>query len=102
MARRAILEANRVFRRAAEAVFHGCDLCRRIIGTGAEIHYVAQATIIHDEHASLNQVPRLTQRVYWEDLVEYVRKYHGRGRRGCWRAAGSDAGGDVVKHTLLK
>ena len=54
------------------------DLCRQIVGTGAAIHFVAEATIVHDEHASLEQVPRLTQRVYWADLLTYTRKYHGR------------------------
>ena len=103
MARRAILERIGYFDERLKLFFTDDDLCRRIIGTGAEIHYVAQATIIHDEHASLNQVPRLTQRVYWEDLVEYVRKYHG-----AWAARLLAAllvptrVGMWVKHALLK
>jgi len=77
MIRRAILERIDYFDERLKLFFTDDDLCRQIIGTGAEIHYVAEATIIHDEHASLKQVPRLTQRVYWEDLLAYTRKYHG-------------------------
>jgi GT2 family glycosyltransferase len=78
MVRRPILEQIDHFDEALKLFFTDDDLCRRIIGTGAEIHYVAEATIIHDEHASLNQVPRLTTRVYFEDLITYTRKYFGR------------------------
>lgn len=77
LARRAILEQIGYFDERLKLFFTDDDLCRQIIKTGAEIHYVAEATIIHDEHASLNKVPSLTQRVYWEDLSTYTRKYHG-------------------------
>lgn len=80
MARREILAQIGGFDTRLKLFFTDDDLCRQIIGTGAEIHYVAEATLIHDEHASLDQVPRLTQRVYWEDLIAYTHKYHGRLR----------------------
>ncbi|NDJ74878.1 MAG: glycosyltransferase family 2 protein [Chloroflexi bacterium] len=78
MARRDILNQIDHFDPRLKLFFTDDDLCRQIIGTGAGIHYVANATIIHDEHASLDQVPRLTRRVYFEDMLAYVRKYHGR------------------------
>ncbi len=77
MARRRILAQIGYFDERLKLFFTDDDLCRQIIGTGAAVHFVADATIIHDEHASLNQVPRLTQRVYWHDLIAYTRKYHG-------------------------
>ncbi len=77
MARRAILQQIGGFDPALKLFFTDDDFCRQIIGTGTAIHYVAEATLIHDEHASLDQVPRLTRRVYWEDLLAYTRKYHG-------------------------
>ncbi len=77
MARRAILNQIDHFDTRLKLFFTDDDLCRQIAGTGAEIHYVADVPIIHDEHASLKQVPRLTQRVYWEDLLAYTCKYHG-------------------------
>ncbi len=80
MARRAILERIGGFDTRLKLFFTDDDLCRQIVATGAAIHYVAEATLIHDEHASLDQVPRLTQRVYWDDLLAYTRKYHGRLR----------------------
>lgn len=78
MARRAILARVDYFDERLRLFFTDDDLCRKIAGTGAAIHYVAEAMLIHDEHASLNQVPRLTQRIYWQDLLVYTRKYHGR------------------------
>jgi GT2 family glycosyltransferase len=78
LARRAILAQIDYFDERLKLFFTDDDLCRRIVATGAEIHYVAEAVLIHDEHASLNQVPRLTQRIYWQDLLVYTRKYHGR------------------------
>jgi GT2 family glycosyltransferase len=86
MARRAILEQVGCFDERLKLFFTDDDLCRKILGTEAEIHYVDEATLIHDEHASLDQVPRLTQRVYWEDLIAYTRKYHG--RVAAWTLAG--------------
>ncbi len=78
MARRAILAQIGSFDERLKLFFTDDDLCRRIVGTGAAIHFVAEATIVHDEHASLSQVPRLTQHVYWADLLTYTRKHHGR------------------------
>jgi len=78
MARRAILAQIGYFDERLKLFFTDDDLCRRIVGTGAAIHFVAEATIVHDEHASLRQVPRLTQHVYWADLLTYTRKHHGR------------------------
>jgi N-acetylglucosaminyl-diphospho-decaprenol L-rhamnosyltransferase len=80
MMRRHLIEQGILFDERLKLFFTDDDLCRQIIGTGAAIHYVAESTIIHDEHASLDQVPRLTRRVYFADLLAYVRKYHGAGR----------------------
>jgi GT2 family glycosyltransferase len=78
MARRDILARIGGFDERLKLFFTDDDLCRRILGTGAAIHYVADYWLIHDEHASIDQVPRLTQRIYFEDLLAYTRKYHGR------------------------
>ena len=77
MARRAILNQIDHFDERLKLFFTDDELCQKIAGSGAALHYVAEATIIHDEHASLNQVPRLTQRVYFEDLLTYTRLYIG-------------------------
>lgn len=80
MARRALLERIGYFDPRLKLFFTDDDLCRQIAATGAQIVYVAEATIVHDEHGSLRQVPRLTQRLYWDDLLVYTRKYHGLAR----------------------
>jgi GT2 family glycosyltransferase len=77
LARRALLDRIDYFDERLKLFFTDDDLCRKLLATGAAIHYVADVTILHDEHASLEQVPRLTRRVYFEDLLAYSRKYHG-------------------------
>lgn len=44
------------------------DICRRILNAGYEIHFVAEALLIHEEHASTSQVQRLASQVYFQDL----------------------------------
>jgi len=75
--RRSILDQINYFDEMLKLFFTDDDICRRIVATGCEIHFIAETTIIHDEHASLNKVPRLTTRVYFDDLITYTRKYHG-------------------------
>lgn len=53
------------------------DICRRIIDSGYEIHFVAEAMLIHEEHASTSQVQRLASQVYFQDLLRFSRKYYG-------------------------
>ena len=77
LVRRPILAQINGFDEAFKLFYTDDDLCRQIVGTGAAIHYVAEATIIHDEHASVDQIPRTTRRIYFEDLLVYTRKYYG-------------------------
>ncbi len=53
------------------------DICKRIIGVGCEIHFVADALVLHEEHASVSQVQRLASQVYFDDLIAFSRKYYG-------------------------
>jgi GT2 family glycosyltransferase len=53
------------------------DICKRILAKGYEIHFVAEALLLHEEHASTNQVQRLASQVYFDDLLYFTRKYHG-------------------------
>ncbi|MCC7450246.1 MAG: glycosyltransferase family 2 protein [Anaerolineae bacterium] len=61
------------------------DICARIQAEGYECHYVADAVILHEEHASTSQVQRLATRVYFDDLVTFARKYYGSGRAALLR-----------------
>jgi GT2 family glycosyltransferase len=56
------------------------DICARIQAEGYECHYVADAVILHEEHASTSQVQRLATRVYFDDLITFARKYYGSSR----------------------
>ncbi|MBI5958825.1 MAG: glycosyltransferase family 2 protein [Chloroflexi bacterium] len=78
MVRRAVLDQSGLFDEALKLYFTEDDLCRRILGTGCEIHFVAGATIQHEEHASINKVQRIATHIYFNDLITYMRKYHGR------------------------
>jgi GT2 family glycosyltransferase len=53
------------------------DLCRRILAAGRQIHFLADAAVLHEEHASTSQVQRLASQVYFDDLLAYARKYYG-------------------------
>ncbi len=77
MVRRAILEQIGYFDERLKLYFTEDDICFRIIQTGKAVHYVAGATIIHDEHASTSQVQRLATQVYFNDLLTHTRKYFG-------------------------
>lgn len=53
------------------------DFCRRLLDTGAEIHFVAEAVLLHEEHASTRQAQRLASQIYFDDLIAFTRKWHG-------------------------
>lgn len=53
------------------------DLCRRILQAGYEVHFLADALLLHEEHASTRQAQRLASRVYFDDLIAFARKWHG-------------------------
>lgn len=53
------------------------DLCKRILAKGYEIHFVAGAEILHEEHASVSQVQRLASQIYFDDLLIFSRKWYG-------------------------
>lgn len=53
------------------------DICRRILDSGKEIHFVADALLLHHEHASVEQVQRLASQIYFDDLVVFCQKYYG-------------------------
>ncbi len=65
------------FDEAFKLYFTEDDLCRRILRAGYEIHFLAEAVIEHEEHASTRQVQRLASAVYFDDLLTYTRKYYG-------------------------
>jgi GT2 family glycosyltransferase len=81
MVRRPILEQINYFDENLKLYFTEDDICYRIRQIGREIHYVAGASIVHDEHASTSQIQRLATHVYFNDLSAFTRKYYG------WRRA---------------
>lgn len=77
MAPRALLEKLRGYDERMKLYFTEDDICRRILQEGRQIHFVAGATLLHEEHASTSQVQRLASQVYFDDLLVYTRKYCG-------------------------
>ncbi len=65
------------FDEAFKLYFTEDDLCRRILHAGYEIHFLAEAVVEHEEHASTRQVQRLAYAIYFDDLLTYTRKYYG-------------------------
>lgn len=77
MIRQPVLDQIGLYDEQLKLYFTEDDLCRRIIDAGHEVHYVAGATVVHDEHASVSKVQRLATQVYFDDLIGYTRKYFG-------------------------
>ena len=78
LAPRSLLDKLDGFDEVFRLYFVEDDLCRRIVQAGYAVHFVAEATIEHEEHASVRQVQRLATRIYFDDLILYARKYYGR------------------------
>jgi hypothetical protein len=62
------------------------DICKRILARGRQVHFVAEALLLHEEHASTSQVQRLASQVYFDDLLYFTRKYYGALAAGVLRA----------------
>lgn len=80
MAPRALLEQVGYFDERLKLYFTEEDICYRIRATGAGIHYLPDALILHHEHASVAQVQRLASQVYFDDLLNFCHKYYGGAR----------------------
>jgi GT2 family glycosyltransferase len=53
------------------------DLFKRLLATGKQTHFVADVTLLHEEHASTRQLQRLASQVYFDDLLVFSRKHYG-------------------------
>lgn len=75
------------------------DICRRILNSGQEVHFVAEGVLLHEEGASVSQVRRLASQVYFDDLLAFARKYYGAGRALILQAliAPTRAGMDIAQ-----
>ncbi|HVU10477.1 MAG TPA: glycosyltransferase family 2 protein [Phototrophicaceae bacterium] len=79
MARRDLLAHFGPFDERLKLYFPEDDLCRRILADGLEIHFLAEAVLLHEEHASTRQAQRLASRLYFDDLLAFTRKWYGAG-----------------------
>ena len=86
MGRARLLERLGYFDERLKLYFSDDDLCRRTRDAGAEVHYVAEATLVHGEHASVSQVQRLATRTYFDDMFVFAHKYYGAQRAALLRA----------------
>lgn len=77
MASRELLLKVDIFDAEMKLYFTEDDICRRIINSGKEIHYLPDALLLHHEHASVEQVQRLASQLYFDDLLIFCRKYYG-------------------------
>lgn len=65
------------FDTAMKLYFVEDDVCRRMQARGLEVHFVADALLLHEEHASVRQTQRTASQIYFDDLIAYTRKTHG-------------------------
>ena len=67
-----------IFDESMKLYFTEDDICRRIIDSGKEVHYLPDALLLHHEHASVEQVQRLASQIYFDDLLVFCEKYYGK------------------------
>jgi len=67
-----------IFDESMKLYFTEDDICRRIIDSGKEVHYLPDALLLHHEHASVEQVQRLASQIYFDDLLVFCAKYYGK------------------------
>ncbi len=79
MMRRVLVERLGGYDERLKLYFTEDDICRRIWQAGSEVHYVAAAEIIHEEHTSVRKVQRMATRVYFDDLMTYTRIWWSAG-----------------------
>jgi len=77
MAPTALLKKIGVYDERMKLYFTEDDLCKRILNEGCEIHFLAEAMVLHEEHASVSQVQRLASQIYFDDLLVFARKWYG-------------------------
>lgn len=77
LAPRALLLELGTFDPRLKLYFPEDDLCRRLLLAGYEVHFLADALLLHEEHASTRQAQRLASQVYFDDLIAFTRKWHG-------------------------
>jgi GT2 family glycosyltransferase len=77
MAPTALLRQIGCFDETMKLYFTEDDLCRRILQSGHQVYFLAEALLLHEEHASTKLVQRLASQVYFQDLLVFSRKYYG-------------------------
>jgi GT2 family glycosyltransferase len=78
MSPRDLLEHLHTFDETLRLYFTEDDICKRILAAGCEVHFLAEALVLHEEHASTRLVQRLASQVYFDDLLVFTRKWYGR------------------------
>lgn len=78
MSPRDLLQRLRLFDESLRLYFTEDDICRRISDAGYELHFVSEAVVLHEEHASTRLVQRLASQVYFDDLLVFTKKWYGR------------------------
>lgn len=77
MSPHALLDSLRTFDETLKLYFTEDDICKRILALGREVHFLADAVVLHEEHASTRLVQRTASQVYFDDLLMFAQKWFG-------------------------
>ncbi len=77
MAPIALIRAIGMFDERLKLYFTEDDICERILASGHQVHFVSDAVVQHEEHASTRQVQRTASQVYFDDVLAFTRKWYG-------------------------
>lgn len=77
MVRRRVLEEIEYFDEKYRILYNDVDLCKRIYGTGCEIWFMHNATVIHEGSYSTNKAPAKVRKIMYEDVYRYYKNTFG-------------------------
>lgn len=77
MTYRDLLLAFGVFDEGLKLYFTDDDLCRSILASGHEIHFLADVTLLHYEKSSSGGMTRFVREIYFDDMLAFSKKHFG-------------------------
>jgi len=77
IARRTLYERIGGFDETLKLYYTEDDLCKRMLATGCEIHFVADVLLLHEEHVSTRHMQSAARHIYFDDMLIFCSKHYG-------------------------
>ncbi|MDQ7024944.1 MAG: glycosyltransferase family 2 protein [Anaerolineae bacterium] len=77
MTHRDLLLSFGIFDETLKLYFTDDDLCRSILNSGQEIHFLADTILLHYEKSSIQGMTSRARQIYFDDMLVFCRKHYG-------------------------